>query len=130
MTTRTRWTVATALVLGGALGTLQLLPAAGVAQPGQPAPAAVQFNRDIRPILSDKCFKCHGPDEKNRKAKLRLDDRRVALEKGAIVPGKPVESELVRRDCARRRLQRRRQDRPAVLRALVAGRLWNGWTPS
>lgn len=61
----------------------------------------IDFNRDVRPILSDKCFFCHGPDEKHRSAKLRLDVEKDAKadRKGtpAIVPGKPDESELVLR---------------------------------
>jgi len=59
-------------------------------------PAVVEFNRDVRPVLTDKCFSCHGPDEKRRKAKLRLD---VEDAKGStvIVPGKPGDSILIDR---------------------------------
>src|SRR6202051_4565503 len=56
-----------------------------------------EYNRDIRPILAENCFACHGPDSASRKAKLRLDQRDAALKAEVIVPGKPKESEVVRR---------------------------------
>jgi hypothetical protein len=72
--------------------------AAGISQ-GQ---EKITYNRDVRPILSNNCFLCHGRDEKNRMAKLRLDVRESATkprksDSAAIVPGKPDDSALVRR---------------------------------
>src|SRR5690348_926253 len=61
------------------------------------APDRPTYNRDVRPILAENCFACHGPDRNARKAKLRLDQRDVAVRKGAIVPGQPGKSELVTR---------------------------------
>src|SRR5882724_7233660 len=55
----------------------------------------VDFARDIRPILSNNCFKCHGPAV--QKSKLRLDDRDATINKGAIAPGKHANSELLKR---------------------------------
>src|SRR5436305_2825276 len=62
----------------------------------------VDFNRDVRPILSGICFKCHGIDDNARKGKLRLDVRETALKGGksgdpGIVPGKPDQSAIVQR---------------------------------
>ena len=57
----------------------------------------LQYNRDIRPILAENCFACHGPDSAAREADLRLDLRDVAIEHDAIVPGKPGQSSLVSR---------------------------------
>ena len=65
------------------------------------ASAPVSFNQEIRPILADECYACHGPDKGTRKAGLRLDDRDAALKgvKGrpAIVPGNSAASELYKR---------------------------------
>ena len=80
-----------------ALALVCALPVTAIA-----TPAAVDFTRDVAPLLAARCFKCHGPDADSRKAGLRLDKRAGAvavLESGdaAIVPGKPEESELIAR---------------------------------
>jgi len=68
-----------------------------VAAAEPPVPAKVEFNRDVRPILSDNCFYCHGPDPKHREAELRLDVRDEAVKAKAFVPGNVKDSELIAR---------------------------------
>src|SRR4051812_31542224 len=62
----------------------------GAAEPGK-----VDYSRDVRPILSEFCFKCHGPA--TQKSGVRLDSKEAAVKKGALVPGQPEKSELFSR---------------------------------
>src|SRR3954447_323941 len=84
-----RWAVLAAAILFN-------VGSATAAEPGR-----VDFARQIRPILAESCFECHGPDPKGRKGDLRLDSRDdVFADRGGyrlVVPGNPEESELVAR---------------------------------
>lgn len=75
------------------LAAVLIFPAARDGRAEQP----LQYNRDVRPILADKCFQCHGPDSAAREADLRLDQRDAAVDAAAIVPGEPDESEVIAR---------------------------------
>ncbi|WP_203329107.1 PSD1 and planctomycete cytochrome C domain-containing protein [Candidatus Laterigemmans baculatus] len=72
---------------------------AAASREGEGAEGSIDFNRDIRPLLSNRCAACHGPDENERQAGLRLDTRQGAIEDlggyAAIAPGDPEASELV-----------------------------------
>ncbi len=86
------WTVALAMVC---------LVTTGWSVETAPAARKISFSREIRPILSENCFSCHGPDEKGRKAGLRLDMEAAAKADNdgaiAVVPGKPELSTLLQR---------------------------------
>src|SRR5260221_5805552 len=93
------WTCWTLICLG-----LTWVAARKPIQAAEPQPVsqqAVDFNRQIRHILSENCFACHGPDEKARKGKFRLDTKDGAIKKRSdttpIVPGRPDDSEVIRR---------------------------------
>ena len=95
---RTKQVVAFVLVAGWTLpfGAFAQQPAT------RPASERVDFSRDIRPILSDKCFVCHGPDAVNNKSKLRFDTEAHAFAdlgngRRAIVRGDPKQSQLALR---------------------------------
>ena len=88
----------------------------------------VDYNWDVRPILSENCFRCHGPDEKSRMAGLRLDVPDVAYAelksgkgKHAIAPGNPGESELLRRVSAENPAAR--MPPPSVNKVLTADQI-------
>lgn len=66
-----------------------------IGQVNAAAEEAVDFNQQVMPILSDKCFHCHGPDKEHREADLRLDVREAAIEAGAIAPGDVEKSEFL-----------------------------------
>src|SRR5262245_52371012 len=89
----TRHTIALSLICAA----LSLGPAPDALAEG----AKIDFNREIRPILSENCLLCHGPDAKNRKADLRIDTPEGAVADlggyAAIVPGKPDKSEMIER---------------------------------
>jgi mono/diheme cytochrome c family protein len=69
----------------------------GLTAPHAIAADKLEYNRDVRPILAENCFACHGPDSASRKAALRLDQRDAAIKAEVLVPGKAEESEIVRR---------------------------------
>src|SRR5678815_4094946 len=94
------WLSASSLLVGAILTQAVQSAPQGTPPAVQPLPATIEFNRDIRPILSDKCFQCHGPG--TQMATLRFDQEegaKRALKDGrfAIVPGDPAHSQMIGR---------------------------------
>src|SRR5262245_38018526 len=96
---RALWIVA-GCVVAGCVGVAGAMSGAEVKTAAEPD--RTSFNRDIRPIMSDTCFRCHGPDRNARRADMRLDIRDEAIKRTRsghtpIVPGDPDNSEIIRR---------------------------------
>ena len=96
-----RWPVGRSL-LAVLIGLVVAALSAPTSAADQPPAGKISFDRDVRPILSNHCWKCHGPDAKERKAGLRLDQLDSAMKpsesgKTAVIPNKPEDSELLRR---------------------------------
>jgi hypothetical protein len=89
------WRSPTVLTSCLVLASMDLM--AGGASNSPPVPGHIDYNFQIRPLLADRCFVCHGPDEKKRKADLRLDLAESVRAVGVIVPGKPEASEVYQR---------------------------------
>src|SRR5262245_25850382 len=128
MSTRRRDWLRRVVVGLASIGSLALA-AGAAAEP--PLPPAVEFNRDIRPILSDNCYACHGPDKNARKADLRLDTEEGATaDRGGyrpVVAGKPDESELFLRISAaddKQRMPPRKFGKRLTPRQVELARRW------
>ncbi|MCE9566093.1 MAG: PSD1 and planctomycete cytochrome C domain-containing protein [Planctomycetes bacterium] len=105
------------------IGPVVFVSLASAADPAPVPQGKVDFNREVRAILANNCLQCHGPDEKARKAKLRLDIREDAIKAGAFVPGKPDESELIKRVCSKDeelRMPPAKLKKPAITAAEIA----------
>ncbi len=126
------------------MSALSLFAATLCGQPMHAAdlPRTIDFNRDIKPILSDRCYTCHGPDEEQREAELRLDLREgltAELESGdgthVVKPGDPQNSELylrissddedLRMPPADSNLQLSKRDVAMIQRWIEQGAVWN-----
>src|SRR5690349_8592762 len=79
-------------------GAVRIRGAQAAQTPGVAAPAPIRFDRDIRPILANNCFYCHGPDEKHRETAFHFDTEEGAFSvPGIIVRGDAASSEMIRR---------------------------------
>jgi hypothetical protein len=110
---------------------LLLLVPCGLRAAELPLPERIEFNRDVRPILSDHCFQCHGPDQNTREADLRLDDgsafQGTPNRPGVVTPMSPENSELFRRittDNADERMPPPALGKPLSPRAVAILRKW------
>ncbi|HXD85265.1 MAG TPA: DUF1553 domain-containing protein [Urbifossiella sp.] len=93
------WASSLLIALAAAVPFPSAIAADKAPAPAKPA-AKLEYNRDIRPILAENCFACHGPDSAARKGDLRIDRRQDAVDSGVIVPGNLKESRLIDRICS------------------------------